>query len=307
MNESIIKHPLYNLINRKKYIVCDFLTDVPEVPPDEFVENIKNLMLRPINIVVNCYRLNNLSDKWMSIFSVLHYQLLDLDSKLIFLTPTKNLQKVFERNEFKFIKTLPSLLRAIEELEIEGEEETKLNFLKAFIYGTIRTLFIQSNTPSFRKKVYLKKATETSFSSECSGYMTVFGENFFYTVVISFNRSTIRNVISSMIGSELPDSDSDLMDGICELMNIIMGQTKYVLVKKGKITDAVPIVNTTTPRAQMIKDYPDTEVNFDGKPYKLFGRGNTVVVPCSSVQGDFFIEVWVPREHIDKVMKSIVH
>ncbi|MBF0360204.1 MAG: hypothetical protein HQK49_04295 [Oligoflexia bacterium] len=306
MDELIIKYPLYNLINRKNYIVCDFLADVPDIPPDEFIENVKNLMLRPINIVINCYRLNNLSDKWMSIFSVLHYQLLDIGSKLIFVSPTENLQKVFERAEFKFVKAMPSLLATIEEIEKEGEE-IKLNFLKAFIYATIRTLFIQSNTPSFRKKVFLKKATETSFSRDCSGFMTVFGENFFYTVTISFERETIKNVISSIFNKDVQESDTSIIEGINEVMNIIMGQTKYVLVKKGKMTDSVPIVNTTSPRSQLVKNYPESDINYDGKPYKLFGRGNTVVVPCSSTKGDFFIEVWVPREFIDKVMKSIVH
>ncbi len=148
------------------------------------------------------------------------------------------------------------------------------DFINPFLGATIRVLEVQALMKSTPGEIFLKKENDVMLG-DISGVIGIVSQSFVGSFIISFPEKTFLNIISNMLGKEYRELSKDMLDGASEITNMIFGQAKVSFNQKGYgIKTAFPSV-------------------ICGKSHPLSGvtKGPVVVIPFSTENGPFFVEV----------------
>lgn len=151
-----------------------------------------------------------------------------------------------------------------------------VTFIKTFIDATGMTLKIQCFLEPKAGKPYLK-GTAPDPQVDFAGMIGLTSKTFNGSISLCFPEKTFLHVMSKMFQQELTEVTPELGDGVGELMNIIFGQAKLVLNKKGyQIDKAIPTIVKA-------KDMKIT--NLASNP--------TVILPFTSEDNPFHLEITI--------------
>lgn len=155
------------------------------------------------------------------------------------------------------------------------------NFINPFLAATLDVLKVQAEVTATAGKLYLKKSEE-KVMGDISGIIGIVSDNFNGSVAISFPEKTFLNVMSAMLGEEITELNSEIIDGAGEITNMIFGQAKVKLNDRGYgIKMALPQIITG-----------------ENHSFQSLTKGPTVVVPFTSSAGNFSVEVFLSEHSI---------
>ncbi len=147
----------------------------------------------------------------------------------------------------------------------------KVEYINAFIESTINALKTMVMITPKRDKISVKKDGESA-SFDISGLIGLAGEAV-GSVVLSFPEETALKVVSNFIGEELTTVDSDVLDAIGELTNIIAGGAKKIFSERGySFKISIPnVVHGKDHKINRPKDVPCISVTFtsDAGPFAI--------------------------------------
>lgn len=154
--------------------------------------------------------------------------------------------------------------------------QVKIEYINPFIESAIQAFKGMVFTEIERVGLYVKKEEQTTMAGDVSVLMSVFGA-LNGTVVLSFPRKVgIRFVAAMMMDEDIDDFNDDVIDGIGEIGNLVVGSAKSSLAQTtGKeISLSIPSVLT-------------------GKGHELQHMKGVPCVGCvfNSAHGKFALEV----------------
>jgi chemotaxis protein CheX len=156
-----------------------------------------------------------------------------------------------------------------------------LSFSKPFIIGAKSVFETMIFTEISPQKPYLKKDMVSKGDVSCvmglSGTVESDGEvkKFKGMMVISFPMETYVKVANAMLMEEFEDYNDEIADVGAEISNIVTGNAKRSLKEIGYSIE-MSIPSTINGTNHQIKYPPKT---------------NIIVIPISSVHGDFYLEL----------------
>lgn len=114
-------------------------------------------------------------------------------------------------------------------------------FINPFLTATMKTLEVQCQTKIKFGKPYLKKEQQEGIS--VASVLSLVSEGFSGSIVLCFPSNVFLKIYENMFGEKHAELTSDIGDAAGELLNIIYGQAKADLNKKGyKFPAALPTV-----------------------------------------------------------------
>jgi len=88
---------------------------------------------------------------------------------------------------------------------------------------------------------FINKQGQTS--GVVNGVIGLAGANVLGSVILSFDKPAILEIVSNMLGEEFPEITDDVEDAVGEITNMIVGGAKRVLAEKGyKFNLAIPTI-----------------------------------------------------------------
>lgn len=311
---------LYQIIEGKHHhLIYLSASELPQSVPEEFLEYAKNIILRPTNLVINCFISNYIPLTWTGIFSILNSQLSEVQKKLQLIYVSAELINNCPHTDFNSFSQKKNLKEAIDVIEevvatteitaenaspgeggipTSSQQSKNGKFIRYFINAIINTIFIQASTPLIRQKIYIKKDPEQirKFVGEMAGIVLVQSEEFFYYLAISCKKDTYLRIISSMLKEIHTEIDENNMNGLAEIVNIVLGQVKKQYTQNTPISYSIPQVHTN-------QEVPNLTVNFKGTKYTAYTGGETIVIPFQSNKGELMVEIWYLKEFDSYLLK----
>ena len=101
-----------------------------------------------------------------------------------------------------------------------------VKLINPFISATNNALEMMAMVKPERKKVYLK--TNNVLVGDISGIMGLSGE-VSGSIIVSFKKDSACLLVGNMLGQSYDELNSDVKDGIQEIVNLIAGQAKKML------------------------------------------------------------------------------
>ena len=149
-----------------------------------------------------------------------------------------------------------------------------VSFFKPFIDGTLKTLKIQCNLEATHAKPFIK-GTQPQPDFEIAGVIGITSSSFNGTITLCFPKNVYLKIMNNMLGEVFTEISKDLQDGAAELLNIIFGSAKVILNEQGHtIQKAIPTV-----------------ICGKGLSTSHMGRGSVMVLPFTTSEGEFHIEI----------------
>ncbi len=105
-----------------------------------------------------------------------------------------------------------------------------IEHMRPFIVETVKTFELMLGVKPSENEVETKTRTDGTYDVSAMIGITGSGTG---GVVLSFPEDVARKVVSRMLGEELCEVNTDVTDGLGELVNIITGNAKRDLVKYG--------------------------------------------------------------------------
>jgi chemotaxis protein CheX len=134
-----------------------------------------------------------------------------------------------------------------------AQAEVKIEFINPFIESTINSFKTMVNTPCERVGLYVKKENQTTMAGDISVLVSIFG-GLNGTVVISMPRKAAIRLVSSMLMDEdIDDFNDDVLDGIGEIGNLIVGSAKSSISQTYKVHAAISIPTILTGKSHDIQ------------------------------------------------------
>ncbi len=209
----------------------------------------------------------------------------------------KNNKNIFSVNLFKNLKadlvqqglnTALGLMDSIEQVEAHFEKlkskkiaKIDAQFLKPFFVATQEVLRVQAQTELKALKPVLARDFERPDVS-IAGVINLNADNFSGSIGLCFDKATFLKIYENMMGEKHEEINTDIQDAAGELLNIIYGQAKRVLIdeKNYKLKPAIPNVLA----GEKLKIY-----------YK--SRAPVIILPFESTAGKFHIEIVMDDEN----------
>jgi chemotaxis protein CheX len=231
-------------------------------------------------VFIDCSSLAMIPKDWLRCFLQLHQSTKGAKKflKLISVGPVLSAYLKVEGLDTTF-RVCTDLREALIEMGPNPKKVFDTEFINPFLGATVRVLEVQAQIKSTPGEIFLKKERDTMLG-DISGIIGIISEKFVGSVVISFPEKTFLKIISNMLGEEYQEISKDIIDGAGELTNMIFGQAKVTLNQKGYgIQTAIPSV-------------------ISGKNHSLstLSKGPIVVIPFSTDEGPFFVEVCVSTQ-----------
>lgn len=147
--------------------------------------------------------------------------------------------------------------------------------INAFIDGVVKTMKTMAQTDITCGKPFIE--TKYSTRGEVAGMVGMVAPPLKGTLVISFTKESILNILENMIGEKYTEVNSEVSDAVGELTNMIYGSSKTTLNQLGyNFEMAIPSV--------VRGDFIITKGQ----------QGATLVIPCLlKNNAQFFIEITV--------------
>jgi len=102
--------------------------------------------------------------------------------------------------------------------------------MRPFVHETVKTFELMLGVTPKEEVIETKERTDGTY--DISAIIGISGSRT-GGVVLSFPEAVARKIVSRMLGEELAETNTDVTDGLGELVNIITGNAKRDLVKYG--------------------------------------------------------------------------
>lgn len=146
-------------------------------------------------------------------------------------------------------------------------------FLSAFVRATVDVIGTMAAVPVTAGEFQGKQGNKSW--GQVSGIMGLASESLSGNLIISFDKPSILDIVTKMLGEDFLEISADVVDAVGELTNMITGRAKALLQEQGHNFDmASPLilVGEDLEIAQLI-------------------TGPIVVIPFKSKTGQFMVEV----------------
>lgn len=149
-------------------------------------------------------------------------------------------------------------------------------FIDAFLKASINTLKVQCRYEVSAEKPYILNP-EMKLPTEIVGVIGLTSNVFRGTITLCFTEKLYLEVMGSMFGETYSAVRDELSDGAGELLNIIFGTAKSILVNEGfQVEMAIPTV------------IRGSNIKMNSMPG---GNGTTIVVPFSTKSDKLYVLV----------------
>ncbi|MCG6551806.1 MAG: chemotaxis protein CheX [Candidatus Magnetominusculus sp. LBB02] len=148
-----------------------------------------------------------------------------------------------------------------------------IDFVTPFVKSTVDFMTTMAQVEVKAGKPFAK--TDITAMGEVTGIISMVGEKHTASLAISFTKSAIVAITNNMLGGTIKELEMDVIDTVGEVTNIVTGGAKKLLVLKGyKFGISLPSVIL-------------------GKGHSVVHttKAPVVVIPFSTDNGDFFIEI----------------
>ncbi len=149
----------------------------------------------------------------------------------------------------------------------------KAEFINPFLDATINVLSTMAQVDPKPQKPALKK--DNKAWGEVTGLIGMAREEFQGSLALNFSKPAILHITSQMLGKEFNDIDESVLEIAGELANIITGNAKGLLERKGYKFEMA--------RPEMLS----------GQEHIIKHKANaaTIVVPFETPEGLFYVEL----------------
>ena len=250
---------------------------------------IVNLLGGADHLLVNGIQTVEIDESWSEMLLLIKNKLESLGKKMRLVNFSSDLEAILVGGAFNFKQAFKAgAAEAMQDFKLVSEQESKDNFIKAFIQATPRVLYIQAQVLSRQMKLSMKKSNLTLLPGVISGVVRVTTFETFYAVILSFPEGTFLKIISQMLGEVYTELNKDIQDGAAELLNIIYGQVRAQF--KDSDTGTLSEIPFVVAGNQL------TTLDFKTKGSVSIDAGKMVTIPFETGLGSFFIEVWLPND-----------
>ena len=147
-----------------------------------------------------------------------------------------------------------------------------VEIVNPFVDATLHVLDTLASTKAEPGKPFLKK--DSFARGDVSSVIGLIGETS-GTISVSFTENAILSIVSKMFGEEMTSLNGEIQDAVGEIGNMISGQARQKLEKKGRSLKAA------IPTVVMGKNHSITHIT----------KHPIVAIPFNTDSGDFTIEV----------------
>jgi chemotaxis protein CheX len=191
---------------------------------------------------------------------------------------------VVRHNVNRFITTsgMDRIIRCFESFEDiipktvqqPGDKAKTLEFLNTTLDAAIYTFKVATNTVVTHLKPFMR-TQENVPTYDIAAMVGLVSAHFHGNLILAIPTETYIPIMNRLTGGTATEMTPEIRDGVCELLNIIIGQAKANLNQKGfQIKQAIPTLLT-------------------GGSFSAAGDGKlrSVIIPFESDAGKFFIEL----------------
>ncbi|MCC6156747.1 MAG: chemotaxis protein CheX [Deltaproteobacteria bacterium] len=148
-----------------------------------------------------------------------------------------------------------------------------VEYINPFLDSMINVLSSMAYTQATPEKPFVKNG-KGAFG-DVTGIIGIAGPSTKGSLAITFPEPVILMIASKMLGEDYSQMEPIVIDMVSEIANMVLGGAKKVLSEKGYRFDM------SIPSTIMGKDHTITHKT----------KGNVIVVPFNTEQGQFFIEI----------------
>jgi chemotaxis protein CheX len=148
-----------------------------------------------------------------------------------------------------------------------------VEFINPFLVSTANVLSTMARTEVKQGKPFLK--VDSIAKGDVSGIIGMSGSDIKGSMAISFTRTAIFHIYAQMLGEDAKEMNSDVIDCVGEITNMISSGAKAILSEKGyNFEMAIPTMVA-------------------GKNHTISHKtkGTIICLPFDTVAGSFFIDV----------------
>jgi chemotaxis protein CheX len=149
-----------------------------------------------------------------------------------------------------------------------------VNYINPFLEGTLDVIKTMASITAEAGKPYLKKSNVAA--GDVSGIIGITGDAT-GSLAISFTEACICEIVNSMLGESHTSINTEIIDAVGELTNMISGSARNLMEKQGiKAFAAIPTV-------------------VYGKNHTITAIYNvpSIIIPFTTVSGPFFVDVCI--------------
>jgi chemotaxis protein CheX len=149
-----------------------------------------------------------------------------------------------------------------------------VNYINPFLEGTLDVLKKMAFITAEPGKPYIKKSSVSA--GDVSGIIGITGDAT-GSLALSFTESCICEIVNTMLGENHASINSEIIDAVGELTNMISGSARNLMEKQGiKAFAAIPTV-------------------VHGKNHTINAIYNvpSIIIPFSTLSGPFFVDVCI--------------
>ncbi len=149
----------------------------------------------------------------------------------------------------------------------------RVEYINPFIVATKKVLQTMAFTESIAGKPFLKEEGSNQGLGDISAVIELSGEGR-GSIALSFGKDCILAVAKQMFGEEVPEINHEIIDIVGELVNMVSGETRRELAKRGfRFSAGIPVTS-------------------NGLNHEIlhFVKGRIIIIPFKTEQGEYFIE-----------------
>ncbi len=148
-----------------------------------------------------------------------------------------------------------------------------VEYINPFIAATVKVIHTMAFIESTVGKPYLKKDDDDNAPGDISAVIELTGEGR-GSIGISFKKNCILGIAKQMFGEEVSDINLEIVDMVGELVNMVSGETRRNLAKRGfHFKAGIPVTSQGTNHA-----------------IPHFVKGRVITIPFQTDNGEYFIE-----------------
>jgi len=148
-----------------------------------------------------------------------------------------------------------------------------VDFINPFLESISNVIATMASVKTVPGKVSLKLGDVAH--GDVTGLIGMVGETTRGSLAISFSKEAIIDITSKMLGETFTEMNSDVLDCVGEITNMVTGGAKKILSEKGYDFEmATPVI-------------------VSGDNHKIIHkfRGTKIIIPFTTDHGGFFVEV----------------
>ncbi|HEX4923865.1 MAG TPA: chemotaxis protein CheX, partial [Bdellovibrionales bacterium] len=270
-------------IVRTEHVTVVVKSDLKRPILDELSESIRTAaeLYKPAALFIDLAETKNADEATLAELSRVIKELRGREIKVYTLRAVPSIQrKIFQNGLDEVFQPRQSEGEALAELKQAVKPSPKINveFVNPFLEGTMKTLQVQAATEVQAGTPYAS-GRGPAVHADIIATLGIVSGTFNGSIALCFPKAVFLAVAGRMVGENYSDITDDNADAAGELLNIIFGQAKEVLNRKGfTIQQAIPTV-----------------VHGEAMKLRNVIHEPTIIVPMVTSAGKFHIQIGLAK------------